>query len=63
MPEIGTSGSMSEDGKRSDWQSLKHRAFPRLYTTGRGYGFRARHLAVAPRNDVAHMIGFMESIY
>ena len=33
MPEIGTSGSMSEDGKRSDWQSLKHRAFPRLYTT------------------------------
>jgi hypothetical protein len=32
MPEIGTSGSMSEDGKRSDWQSLKHRAFPRLYT-------------------------------
>ena len=34
MPEIGTSGSMSEDGKRSDWQSLKHRAFPRLYTLG-----------------------------
>src|SRR5215472_9112007 len=23
MPEIGTSGSMSGDGKRSNWQSLK----------------------------------------
>ncbi len=23
MPEIGTSGLMSEEGKRSDWQRLK----------------------------------------
>jgi len=38
-------------------------ASPESITTGRGYGFRARPLAVAPRNDVAYMIGFMESIY
>jgi len=32
-------------------------------TLGWGYGFRARHLAVAPRNDSAHMIGFIESTH
>jgi hypothetical protein len=28
-----------------------------------GYGFRVRHLAVAPRNDSVHMIGLMESLH
>jgi len=38
-------------------------ASPEPITTNRTYGFRARHLAVAPRNDPADMIGFIESIY
>ncbi len=31
MPEIGTSGSMSGDGKRAIGTASKHRAYPRLY--------------------------------
>ena len=31
MPEIGTSGLMSGDGKRGDGQNPSHRAHPRLY--------------------------------
>jgi hypothetical protein len=34
MPEIGTSGLMSGDGKRGDGQRPSHRAHPRLYRSG-----------------------------
>jgi hypothetical protein len=65
MPEIGTSGLMSGEGKRSATERQRHRASPRLYTpiraspheTSRSSRLAAGLDAVIERRDVTDRTG------
>jgi hypothetical protein len=57
MPEIGTSGLMSGDGKRGVGQRPSYRAHPRLYQKRHHSGW-ASALGRQAAGGAAHLLGF-----